>query len=253
MLQTIADFANLSPDIIIFMLGVSLLAGLIRGFSGFALSATVMASLSGVLSPVELLPVCSILEVLAGLFMVRGGIKNADMSVVWGLVIGSAIGVPIGLIILIHIDAELSKILALVVILGLASLIFVKVKAQFLATKPGLYISGIIAGLASGVASVGGMVVALYVLARDKPAAEMRGSLVMYLMLSIIGTAILQYIFGIFTFISIKRAIIMIPLLVVGIFIGNAFFNPSLARYYKPVCLVILIAICAINLIKQFG
>lgn len=253
MLQTIADFASISPDIVIFMLGVSLLAGLIRGFSGFALSATVMASLSSVIPPIELIPICFWLEAVASIFMVRGGVKNADMGVVWGLTIGNVIGVPIGLLILTQLDVEVSKIVALVVILSLASLIFVKVKAQFLATKPGLYISGTTAGVVNGVAAVGGMVVALYVLARDRPAAQMRASLVMFLLISEVGTGTFLFIYDIFTVESAKRVLVMAPLLAGGIVIGSLFFNPSLAKYYKPVCLVILIAICAINLIKQFA
>lgn len=252
MLQTIADFADISPDIIILVLGISLLAGLIRGFSGFALSATVMASLSSVIPPVELVPICFFLEVLASVFMVRGGVKNADMSIVWGLVIGNVIGVPIGLLILTHLDVDVSKIVALVVILSLASLIFMKVKAQFLATKPGLYISGITAGLATGVAAVGGMVVAIYVLARERPAAQMRASLVMFLLISEFGTGTFLFIYDLFTIESIKRVFVMAPLLAGGIIIGSLFFNPSLAKYYKPVCLVILMAICALNLINQF-
>lgn len=253
MLQTIADFANISPDIIIFMLAASLLAGLIRGFSGFALSATVMASLSTVIPPLELIPVCFWLEALASVFMARGGMKNADMGVVWGLVIGNVIGMPIGLLILTQLDVEVSKIVALAVILSLACLVFVKVKAQFLATKPGLYISGVTAGIVGGVAAVGGMVVALYVLARERPAAQMRASLVMFLLISEVSTGAFLFVYDIFTFESIKRVLVMMPLLTVGIFLGSFFFNPSLAKYYKPVCLVILIAICALNLIKQFA
>jgi uncharacterized membrane protein YfcA len=233
------------------MLGASLLAGLLRGFSGFALSAAVMASLSSVISPIELLPICFWLEVVASLFMLRGGMKEADMSIVWGLVIGTLIGMPIGLLILTQIDVQLSKIVALVLILSLASLIFIKVKAHFLATKSGLYISGIAAGLASGIAAVGGMVVALYVLAREKPAAQMRASLVMFLLISEVGTGIYFYIYDIFTLDSIKRVLVMTPLLSAGILIGSLFFNPSLAKYYKPICLMILMGICALNLAKQ--
>lgn len=252
-MQTIAEFGNISPDIVIFVLVISLLAGLIRGFAGFALSAITMASLSSVIPPVDLVPICFFLEIVASIFMFRGGMKNADMSVVWGLVIGNIIGVPIGLLILTQLDIEVSKIVALVVILSLASLIFMQVKAQFLATKPGLYISGVTAGAATGVAAVGGMVVALYVLARDRPAAQMRASLVMFLLLSEVGTGAFLFFFDLFTLDSIKRVLIMMPLISGGILIGSLFFNPSLAKYYKPVCLMILIAICALNLIKQFA
>ncbi|MBT7906218.1 MAG: sulfite exporter TauE/SafE family protein, partial [Marinovum sp.] len=44
---------------------VCLLAGIVRGFSGFALSALVMASAALIIPPVELIPVCWWLEICA--------------------------------------------------------------------------------------------------------------------------------------------------------------------------------------------
>jgi len=76
---------------------IVIVAGIVRGFSGFALSALVMASAVVILPPVELIPICLILELAASLLMARGGWQEADRGTVLGLVIGSTIGVPIGL------------------------------------------------------------------------------------------------------------------------------------------------------------
>ena len=48
-------------------------AGLVRGFTGFALSAIVMASAALILSPLALIPICWWLELVASAMMLRGG------------------------------------------------------------------------------------------------------------------------------------------------------------------------------------
>ena len=52
---------------------ICLLAGIVRGFSGFALSALVMASAALTIPPIELIPVCWWLELCAGFMMIRSG------------------------------------------------------------------------------------------------------------------------------------------------------------------------------------
>ena len=72
-------------------------AGLVRGFTGFALSAIVMASAALILSPLALIPICWWLELVASAMMVRGGWKDADKGAAVTLWLGSAVAVPIGL------------------------------------------------------------------------------------------------------------------------------------------------------------
>ena len=76
---------------------ICLIAGLVRGFSGFALSAMVMASGALIIAPVQLIPICWWLEMTASLFMLRGGWQDANRKVAIGLAIGSTLGVPFGL------------------------------------------------------------------------------------------------------------------------------------------------------------
>lgn len=249
-MEPIAEFAGLSPDFMVQILLVALAAGLVRGFTGFGLSAIVMAALSPIIAPIELVPICFGLEVVASIIMGRSGAQNADWTIVRGLVIGSLIGVPLGLLILTRIDADLSRSLALIVILSLTTLILLNVKARFLATRFGLYMSGLSAGTVTGLAGVGGLVVALYVLARDKQVAAMRASLVTFLMISEISTALYYIVYQILTFDVARRVVIMAPMIVLGIWIGTKLFNPKFERYYKPVCLIILICLCVNGLAR---
>lgn len=250
MLQTLTEITNLTQHQLLVCIAVVSVAGLVRGFAGFALSAVVMASLAVLLPPIELIPICYILEATASLLMFRGGMRDANMKVVWGLVIGSAIGVPIGLALTTSIPIEVSKLIALAVILSLTVAQFFKASPKFLATKPGLYLSGIVAGIVTGLASVGGMVVALYVLASKTEAKVMRASLVMFLMLGIITSTIYAVLYGIMNHQAIMRALVFAPFIVVGVLLGGMMFRPSLAPYYKRFCLILLIVLSSIGLFR---
>lgn len=226
------------------------LAGIVRGFSGFALSAMVMATAVLLLPPVALIPVCWWLEVAASLLMVRGGFAEADRVTVLGLFIGSVIGVPLGLWATTSLPEETSRIVALAMVVGLAVLQLGRLRIPGLATRPGLYGAGVASGVATGLAGIGGMVVALYVLAQDAPARVMRASLVVYLFLGSITSLVMLLLFGVMDGTAVARGLLLAGPALAGVWIGQHLFRPSLEGYYRPFCLTLLIALASAGLIR---
>lgn len=238
-----------TPDIILLTV-IVIAAGIVRGFSGFALSALVMASAVVILPPVEIIPICLILELAASILMARGGWNEADRGTVLGLVIGSTIGVPIGLAFTTSLPVETTKTIALVIIIALALMQLAKIRLAFLATKPGLYGAGLTAGIATGLASVGGMVVALYVLSQDAKAGKMRAALVLFLFISSTTTLISQLVFGVMDQTAAYRGFAMAIPALIGVKIGQMMFVPRLERYYRPFCLTLLTGLAMTGLIR---
>ena len=236
---------------LLFLCAVAFCAGVVRGFSGFALSALVMATGTAILPPVALIPALWFLEMTASILMVRGGIAESDRGVVAGLVIGATVGTPIGLAVTTTVSPALSALIALVIIIVLAVTQLARIRFAFLSTRPGLLIAGVTSGIVSGLASVGGMVVALYVLAREAPARQMRASLVMFLFISSVGSAIFLMLYGLW-----DRSTVMLGLTLsiptgVGVLIGQRIFIPSLERYYRPFCLLLLIGLASAGLLRR--
>ena len=226
------------------------LAGIVRGFSGFALSAIVIASMAGTLPTVQLIPMVLFLEAAAGIVMLRGGIRDANMPIVWILSIGSILGVPIGLLATVILPVETSRIIALILILSLASLQLFKLTPGTLGSKTALYTTGIVAGIASGIAAVGGMVIALYVLASEENPRSMRGAIVMFLFIGLFTSMIWYIIYGIMDIRAAIRGVVFTPILLVGIFIGFKLFSPILQNFYKQFCLILLVFISVIGLVR---
>lgn len=227
------------------------MAGLVRGFAGFGLSAVIMASIVTIIPPVELIPICYILEGAASVAMFRGGMKDADMTVVWGLAIGSAIGVPIGLLATTTIDTELSKLIALLIVLGLTFAQFFNIRPNFLSTKRGLYASGVTAGIATGLASVGGLVVALYVLGSTAEAKRIRASLIMFLFIGMFTSLVYLLLYEVMNQQAFWRGVMLTPVVLLGVFSGTLLFRPKFVHLYKKVCLLLLISLCIFGLGRQ--
>jgi len=233
------------------VMGVVFLAGVVRGFSGFALSALIVAGLATVISPVALIPVCIVLEGTASLVMFRRGTRaEADWRIVRGLALGSVLGLPLGLqaTLLLHPDA--SRFAALILITALAALQLIGRAPPALASRPGLYLSGLLAGVATGIAGVGGMVVALYVLAANAPPARMRASLVMFLFIGVFTSGAWLIATGVLDRLALVRGLALSPVVVIGVLAGTRLFRPSLQRFYRGFCLALLIGLSLAGLIR---
>lgn len=254
MIDSLLIATDLSGQEFLILTGIVVLAGIVRGFSGFALSAVVMASAVLILPPVQLIPICWWLEMTASILMARGGWKEADRGVVLGLVIGSTLGVPFGLWLTTSVSVGTSKLIVLIVIITLAVTQLAKIRLKFLATKAGLYGSGFAAGVVTGLAHVGGMVIALYVLSQDAPAAKMRAALVLFLFFGALTSMITFLWFGIMDSTGFARGLALAIPTAIGVVIGQMLFVPRLAPYYRPFCLSLLCALAGTALIRtQFA
>jgi len=232
------------------LLLITTTAGIVRGFSGFALSAIVMASAATFIPPVQLIPICFWLELCASVLMARGGWAEADRRVVLGLVIGSAVGTPIGLLLTLNMPVEISKLVVLTLVIVLAVMQLTKLRFAFLATRSGLYLSGLAAGIVTGLASVGGMVVALYVLSQDAPARKMRAALVLFLFVSSATSMIYLLYFDVMTMTALRRASVFALPTFLGVIIGQRLFTPRFEPYYRPFCLTLLTGLAVAGLIR---
>ena len=244
------EITNLTQNNFVILFGLTVLAGIVRGFSGFALSAMVMATAVIILPPIELIPMLWWLEMSASLLMLKDGWAEADRQMTYGLVVAALIGWPIGLWLTLSLPVETSKALALSVIVVLAASQLAKLKLTFLASKAGLYGTGIAAGIASGVAHVGGMVVAFYVLAANQPARVMRASLVLYLFLGSASSMIVLLLFGVMDFSGISRGLVFALPAMFGVLLGQRLFTERLSTYYRPFCLILLIGLASLGLIR---
>ncbi|WP_289032675.1 sulfite exporter TauE/SafE family protein [uncultured Roseibium sp.] len=252
MLTEVAGYAGLTQPQFLICSAAIFCAGLVRGFSGFGLSAILMAGIVVLIPPVELIPLCYLLEAAASIALFRGNLRSADWKMVWTLAITSAIGVPIGLAITTNVPTEHSKTIALGLVLVLTFGQLFKFIPPGFGGRAGLPVAGLLAGIVTGLASVGGLVVALYVLSRRTEAYVMRSSLIIFLFIGIFTTLASLLSYDLMSQETLQRGVIFVPIVLSGVFFGTRLFSPTLAPHYKKVCLLLLVCLSIVGLIRLF-
>ena len=241
-----------NSDLFILIL-ICFFAGLIRGFSGFGLSAFVMSLALTIIPPIELIPVCWWMEFVASVFMIRNGWKDSDKKISIILWLGAVFGLPLGIALTIILDFQTSKIVALVLILILALILLRNFKIQFLSTSVGTISSGVFAGVATGLASIGGMIVAIYVLASQNSARRVRASIVLYIFLNSVTTFIFLILFDVMDHKAFVRGVLLAVPSSIGVVLGSILFMQKLEKYYRPFSLGLLISFSLVGLIRLTG
>lgn len=250
LIASLAELTQVSASQLWILVFVGLFSGLVRGFTGFALSAIVVACLASFIPPIQLLPLTFLLELLASLMLTRGTLHLADKKMTITLVVTNLIGWPIGLYFTSYVDPQVSQIAALMMIVGLSLVLLFSIRLTAFDSMPGTLAAGLMSGLASGIASVGGMVVALFALGINREPPVIRASLVLFLAISTVISFAYLYAYDTFSMAIVWRFILMAPFTVIGILIGASLFSPRLQPYYRRACLALLIGLSVFGLIR---
>ena len=251
MIDALLSFVQLDMWELLVLATVMFIAGFVRGFTGFALSALAMVIAGPVFGPIFLIPILYWQELSASIVLARAGWNHADRMMSFLLVVGSGAALPLGLWMTQSMSKDMSAIVALCAIMTLAVLALAKVRFSFLDNRIGTFVAGMVSGIVTGLSGAGGMVVALYVLSLNKDAKTIRGSLILYLLLSSVVSFIAYIAMGVMTWQSVQLAAVLIPFTLIGVFLGQRLFVPKYEIYYRPICLTLLVGLAAAGLINR--
>ena len=228
---------------IYFIIFTVFIASIIRGFNGFGFSATCISGFSFILPAIEIVPIILILEVIISIFMVPYIWNKIDWNFVLKLQIGTIIGSPIGLYLLKYLPPDITHLSVCMLIIFFSILLMKGYSNQKINNNYGKFITGIISGTLNGLTTLGGMPVAIFLLATSFPPSIIRGSLAALFFLTDIYAFILSFFAGIVDIITIYRTLPLIIILPIGVYIGDKFFVKSNEETYSQVVFYFLIFI----------
>jgi uncharacterized membrane protein YfcA len=225
-------------------------AGLMRGFAGFG-SAILMAPILAILmGPAHMVPLVACLELPMGAMLFVGVRKDVDWRFVGPLSAIAMIAMPLGVWLLLSLDAAaLTKSISVIVLL------FVAVLAsgwRYRGPRPLLLTLGIggISGAMMATTSVGGPPVLIYMLAAELPASTVRANIVAYYLMTgfvLIAMVMMVSPTGLAAF---TDAILLLPIILLGSWIGSRLASKASERLYRWIAYVFL---TAAGLIGLFG
>jgi len=248
--MTFLTYFDFSLSEFLLILFIVFVASIIRGFNGFGFSATCISGFSFILPAIQIVPIILILEVFISIFMIPYIWNKIDWNFVFKLLIGIAIGSPIGLYLLKYLSPETTHLYVCLIIIFFSILLMRGYINKKINNNQSKIFTGIISGTLNGLTTLGGMPVALFLLITSIQPAVIRGSLAALFFLTDIYAFILSYFGGIVDMTTIYRTLPLIVVLPAGAFIGNKFFIKSKEKLYRKVVFYFLIIISIFGILR---
>jgi uncharacterized membrane protein YfcA len=232
------------------------LAAIVRGFSGFGFSLLAITALSLLMPPATFIPAIFMLEIAASLHLLPGIWKDIHWRSLAPLIIGCAMGTPIGVWLLANISVPPMQVALALFVLTAVYLLW---QGFALKTMPGTGASGAVgaaSGIANGAFGIGGPPAILFYFASPAGHEAGRASLIAYfLMTDFIGLVFLSRE-ALITWDTLYLALIFLPTLILGNWIGARGFksaDPATFRKWVLILLGVLAILSAAKGIAAYG
>ena len=220
-------------------------AAVVRGYSGFGFSMLAIVSLSLLLPPVQVVPSIFIMEIAASLHLLPGTWRDIHWRALFWLTVGSLVGTPFGVYALAHVPAA-PMTLALAIFVLLAAILLARGYA--LKSLPGpaaTFATGTASGLFNGGFGIGGPPVILFFFSSPAGAAAGRASMIAFFLITDVTGLVWQGGNGLLSLAAVWRALLFLPALAAGVWLGNrGFLNANPVDFRRWVLrLLMLLAV----------
>jgi len=249
-MEVILTWTGLSGLALAYCFFWGLVAGVCRGFAGFGLSAIIVTSLTLVLAPREVVPIALMLEMISSLIMLKwtwGEVRWKFLSL---LLVSAAIGTPFGVWLLTWASPDSVRIGITFAVLIVCVILWRGLSLRWSGSPGPVLGVGLISGVANGAASLGGLPVAIFLLAAVFPVAALRATLnLFFLIINAYGTGVFALSGLIDQTTIIRTAFLVIPA-TIGIFIGHYGFKLAAPETFRKLVLGVLTLLASSGLIR---
>ena len=219
------------------------LAILIQAVSGSGLALVAMPLLVGLLEPVEAATLVALLALTTQILMLMRYHHTVQLRVIWRLLVGSLVGIPIGIFALSALDKHI-----ILTMLGI-TLISYSLYSLFVTTVPELknprygYLFGFLSGLLGGAYNTSGPPAVIYGMSQHWEPAEYKGNLQAALMANSIIVTVAHMLSGHVTPTILNYYAVAFPVILVAIVIGFSLDKVFNAVTFKRLVIAVLITI----------
>ena len=235
--------ADVTLNAVLLICVIAFISGASRGFSGFG-SALIFMPLASSLAPPRLVAATLlIIDFISAAPLIPNAWKHADRKATAIMVLGAAVGVPIGTYALIQLDPVTTRWIISAFVFALLLLLVSGWRYRGEDRGPVAAGVGGVAGFCSGLAQTGGPPIVAYWLGRAITPAVARANIVLYFASSDIFSS--YYAGGLLTTDVLKMAVLVGPVYAIGLTIGAKMFGRASETLFRSVCYG-LIAIAAL-------
>src|SRR5690349_15244871 len=222
-------------------LGVTLVAGLMRGFAGFG-SAMLMAPIFAILfGSAEMVVTIVAIELIVSLQLFPQVRAQADWKTLAPMSIAACAAMPLGVWALASVDKGPIVSAVSAVIVAFVVMMWTGWRWRGRRSPLASATVGAISGAMMATTSVGGPPVLLYLLSGNDPPAINRANIVTYYFLTQFLLIVIVLATGVAGWQALGRAVVLFPMMILGAWAGGRLFHGLASdRLYRNVALAIL-------------
>ncbi|WP_372424133.1 TSUP family transporter [Salinarimonas chemoclinalis] len=228
-----------------FASAAAFVGGTARGFSGFGAGLIFMPLASATLGPQTAAPVLLLIDTLLIAPYVPAAWRACDRRAVSLMTLGAYVGVPAGAAVLFLVEETTMRWLLVALIASLLALLVSGWRYRGRPRAPLTLGVGVISGVLSAAAQVGGPPAIAYWLGSQAKAAQVRANLVVFVVLAALGTAVAYLLGGLMTPAILATALVIGPFYGLGLLLGSRLFGRASEALFRRICYG-LIALAAI-------
>jgi uncharacterized protein len=238
------------PEHFAILAACAFVAGLVRGFSGFGLSAVLVASASFVISPKLIIPTAQALEVIASIALIPSVWKEVNWKWLMPMAAAYALSIPAGVAALAYLPEQALRV-------GGCVILFVASVCLLLNARPKLpdgfslrFGTGLVAGFLAGATSLGGMVASVMLFAVALPAKNLRATLIVLFFASSLYSLLWGAWHSVVTGHTFTLAAWLAPPLLAGIAVGSHGFKHVSEAGFRKAVLAVLAGLSIVGIVS---
>ena len=224
----------------------TVLAGLVRGFTGFGTAMVFMPVAAAVLGPIPAVTAMLVIDFFGPLMVARAAWRNVDKGDLTRLALGAALAMPIGVLFLTTIPEDPFRYAVSGVSLVLLVMLIGGIRYRGAFTPPILFGAGGMGGLLGGAVGLGGPPVIMLYMASPKPAISIRANTLLFLFFTDMGLLITLFLAGVLKADALVTGLVLAIPYALAVMLGTRLFNPGSKTVYRRIAYAV-IAISALS------
>ena len=238
----------LQTDGLIWLFCTVLIAGLVRGFSGFGSAMIIMPVAASVLTPVQAITFLTAAEIFGPIPNLPAAWRTGRPRDVGVLLLGAVVALPVGLFFLSRIDPLAFNWILSFVVIGLLVLTASGWRYRGALTRRLTVVTGAVGGFMTGFAGIPGPPVIMLYMASTLPVAVIRANFMLYLFAIDVLLLPFLWIGG-----QLVPGVVLLGLCgavpnMLGNVIGARLFDPGKERLFRTVAYIVIAASAIIGL-----
>ena len=230
------------------LIAAIIVAGLVRGFSGFGSAMVIMPIASIVLDPVSAITFLVMVDFLGPLPNLPKALKDGEKGDMIRLAIGALIALPVGVAVLSQMPVEAFRWLVSILVFCLLMALIAGWRYRGRLTPRMVTGAGMLGGLFAGSAGLPGPPVIMLYMPRTHPSAVIRANLNVYLVLIDVMMIAVIASFGLLLATPLIAGLVLVVPYMVANRIGAALFRPGKERLFRGVAYTIIATSAIIGL-----